>query len=55
MDSRDCIVIMISSGLSITIISIINFIVYKENSVSLFAAGLFLLGTGITANINRKK
>ncbi len=55
MDSRDCIVIMISSGLSCIIISIIDLIIYKENSVGLFAAGLFLLGTGIINNINRKR
>lgn len=51
MDSKDCIVIMVSSGLSSIIISIIDLIIYKENSVSLFAAGLFLLGIGIIANI----
>ena len=50
MDSRDCIVITISSGLSSIIISIIDLIIYKENSVGLFAAGLFLLGIGIIVN-----
>lgn len=54
MDSKDCIVIMVSSGLSSIIISIIDPIIYKENSVNLFIAGLFLLGIGIIDNINRK-
>ena len=48
------IVLELTGGIVVILLSILDIIVYKENAIGLFVDGFCMIGIGIIDNINRK-